>query len=124
MVLSTTLSGGRASVRAIAAWSTVWNCDPTHTLTACSLPAETSGCSVQLSGSIGACARYGKRNSASILRAAPLRAALISPSPACATVPGCAASFAYSSNSACDDTLEPASSHWISSASRPILAGQ
>ncbi len=124
MVLSTTLSGASPSVRATAAWSTVWNCEPTQTLTDCTLPPATSGCSVQFSGSIGACARYGKRKSASILRAAPLMAEPISPLPARATVPGWPASFAYSSNNACDDTFEPASSHWMSSASRPILAGQ
>ncbi|MNR11457.1 hypothetical protein D3C85_1277580 [compost metagenome] len=86
------------------------------------LPA-TSACMVQLSGSIGAWARYGRRYSASITFAAPLSEASM-PSSGFATVPGCVASLLYWSNSAAVLTVEPLSSQTISSASRAVLAGQ
>src|SRR5437763_6093395 len=54
IVFSVTCSGFRPAVVAAAAWSPVWNCEPTHSVQWSSLKST-----VQLIGSIGAWARYG-----------------------------------------------------------------
>jgi hypothetical protein len=57
IVFSSTFSGATPSTLAIAPWSMVWNCEPTHTLAPLILPPSFCTSIVQLSGSIGACAR-------------------------------------------------------------------
>ena len=86
-MFSVTFSGGSPTVLATAYWSPVWNCSPFQTS-----QRSASSLTTQSSGSIAACARYGKSNDASTFLAAPASAFAASPSPR-ATVPGVAASL-------------------------------
>jgi hypothetical protein len=119
-VLIFTCSGLSPRIAATVACSTVWNCAPAQ-ISAVPSPLTSM---TPLSGSIGAWARYGKENSASITLAAPLSADAVSPRRAAAR-PGFRASLRYSANIASLDRFSAAlSSHSILSASRPFIADQ
>jgi len=115
-----TLSGAMPRIFAVAIWSPVWNCVPVQIS---QLPPSIL--TVQLSGSIGACARYGTSYSASSLVFAPPNAA--SNFPFSATIaPGLRA---VARNSAICLTESNAAAlgrgvQSIWSASRPTLAAQ
>src|SRR6185295_17664806 len=118
-VCTCTFDGSRPSTSATASRSRDCACVPKYR----SQPSARASAR-QLSGSIGACARYGSSYSTSMCLAAPAIAVRTLPVSR-ATAPGCPARRWYSArNPAVDSALLAPSSQSMDSASRPRFAAK